>query len=290
MGTCTDLTGMRFGKLVVLERVENQGKYSAWLCQCDCGEKKVVRGGNLKSGQVKSCGCLARGPKEDLTGKRFGRLVVVGLHGHHKKRLEWECKCDCGKTCYVATLYLNNGDTKSCGCLHDDSIRERATTHGLSRVGKRDPRYIELYVIHTRCYNTNAPNYKHYGGRGIGVDYVWNLKENPDALNNWIKWCDESGFRKGLTCERIDVNKGYCPENSTWVPIGQQAWNLRRSVRLKNGRTVISVLVSLGLLSKSSDDINLYHRCLYSVKEHGELPQEIVELAKSQNKLFLLED
>ncbi|HNA61994.1 MAG TPA: hypothetical protein PKW79_02840 [Rhabdochlamydiaceae bacterium] len=49
---------MKFGKLVVIKRVENIGKQSGWLCQCVCGKKKVVRYHSLKSGVTKSCGCL----------------------------------------------------------------------------------------------------------------------------------------------------------------------------------------------------------------------------------------
>lgn len=53
-----DLTGQRFGRLVVLKRSDNIGKKPAWVCKCDCGNEKIVTGGNLKSGHVSSCGCL----------------------------------------------------------------------------------------------------------------------------------------------------------------------------------------------------------------------------------------
>lgn len=54
-----DLTGQRFGRLVVKERAANIGRQTAWLCICDCGKEKVVQGWNLKSGQCSSCGCYA---------------------------------------------------------------------------------------------------------------------------------------------------------------------------------------------------------------------------------------
>ena len=58
-----DLTGQRFGKLTVLQRAEdkiykNGQKRSCWLCQCDCGNKKEVAAHHLKSGEIKSCGCI----------------------------------------------------------------------------------------------------------------------------------------------------------------------------------------------------------------------------------------
>lgn len=56
-----DLTGKRFGKLIVIS-FDHSNKYAYWLCECDCGNEKVIRGSNLTEGLVKSCGCL-RGKK-----------------------------------------------------------------------------------------------------------------------------------------------------------------------------------------------------------------------------------
>lgn len=58
-----DLTGLRFGKLVVLKsegiHITPTGKKKfLWLCQCDCGNKKVVTGKRLIEGRTKSCGCV----------------------------------------------------------------------------------------------------------------------------------------------------------------------------------------------------------------------------------------
>lgn len=64
-----DLTGQKFGKLTVIERAENKGKNTCWLCQCECGKRKVIISYQLINGKTKSCGCL------------------VGHNGtHHKSR------------------------------------------------------------------------------------------------------------------------------------------------------------------------------------------------------------
>ena len=60
-----DLTGMRFGKLVVISRCENieiknHASRPAWICQCDCGNIKKVLGDALKVGKTSSCGCVRR--------------------------------------------------------------------------------------------------------------------------------------------------------------------------------------------------------------------------------------
>ena len=58
-GTVIDRTGERYGRLVVMERAPSEGAPGArWLCQCDCGRKKIVRAGDLQRGSTRSCGCL----------------------------------------------------------------------------------------------------------------------------------------------------------------------------------------------------------------------------------------
>ena len=59
-----DLTGQRFGRLVVIERAPRppyyEGTYAWWRCRCDCGNETVVRGRRLTNGETKSCGCYKR--------------------------------------------------------------------------------------------------------------------------------------------------------------------------------------------------------------------------------------
>lgn len=59
MSLCEDLTGRRFNMLVVQRRVANSKRgQSRWECLCDCGNSTIVTASNLKTGAVKSCGCL----------------------------------------------------------------------------------------------------------------------------------------------------------------------------------------------------------------------------------------
>lgn len=64
-----DLTGKRFGMLTVVELAECNGM-SKWLCHCDCGNDKVILGGNLTSGKSKSCGCTVKA-HGDSTSKLY---------------------------------------------------------------------------------------------------------------------------------------------------------------------------------------------------------------------------
>lgn len=57
MSKMRDLTGKKFGKLTVINRVDNKGEKVCWLCKCDCGNETCVTTSNLVTGHIKSCGC-----------------------------------------------------------------------------------------------------------------------------------------------------------------------------------------------------------------------------------------
>lgn len=77
MSLCDDLTGRRFNNLVVLSRAENGNHGNArWNCVCDCGNVIIVAGSNLKTGAVKSCGCLKHKKRDThhLSNTRLYRI------------------------------------------------------------------------------------------------------------------------------------------------------------------------------------------------------------------------
>lgn len=64
--------------------------------------------------------------REDLTGARFGRLLVTGDSGERKQRaVMWSCLCDCGSSVAVKTQLLKRGITRSCGCLQRDLASQK---------------------------------------------------------------------------------------------------------------------------------------------------------------------
>lgn len=70
------IVGKKFGRLTVIEFDHRNDGHDYWLCECDCGNKKVVRRTSLMSGNTSSCGCLKH-KHESLIGRRFGRLTVL---------------------------------------------------------------------------------------------------------------------------------------------------------------------------------------------------------------------
>lgn len=123
-----DLSGKRFGRLVVLDLDHILNRKSYWKCKCDCGNETVVLGSNLSKGTTKSCGCLLNDYlntiKNDLTGKRFGRLTVVKIDKHNSgEKIRYICDCDCGtKSKSIGYTNLMNSDTISCGCYGREMV------------------------------------------------------------------------------------------------------------------------------------------------------------------------
>lgn len=128
--TYTDLVGKVFGNWTVISRRGSDKHHNIlWLCECVCGIEKEVRGNGLVSGKSTSCGCSY---KTDLTGKRFGKLVVVREDLTQKPDRCWVCQCDCGNTKTIIGSSLKQGVSNSCGCSKGEWIRQSKITHGLS--------------------------------------------------------------------------------------------------------------------------------------------------------------
>lgn len=129
-----DLTGQRFGRLVVLGRAENKGKDTMWHCRCDCGNEKDIRGASLQAGLTKSCGCLSKETTskvrfKDISGRKIGMIEVLSrvpsVKNESKKRTYYKCRCSCGNVFVTERERILNGNTKSCGCYKSEQSHKR---------------------------------------------------------------------------------------------------------------------------------------------------------------------
>lgn len=146
-----DLTGQRFTRLTVLEYADEEhqvyyGKHHkvTWKCQCDCGNICYATSENLKKGHTPSCGCITkenrRASLKDLSGQRFGHLIVLKFIGTINRNSRYLVQCDCGKIYEVYAQNLTQGNTTSCGCVKEShgeqKIREILTINNIDFIAQ----------------------------------------------------------------------------------------------------------------------------------------------------------
>lgn len=160
----------------------------------------------------------------DLTGQRFGRLVVVKRSDRvDRGGAIWECKCDCGAVTHVYATHLKSGVSKSCGCLGRE--------HRLASKQKHNEAGTRLYRVwacmKTRCYTPSNTSYERYGGRGIRVCDEW--RNSYEVFRDWAmaNGYDPNAKRGACTLDRIDVDGNYEPNNCRWVSNSEQQRNKR---------------------------------------------------------------
>ena len=144
----------------------------------------------------------------DISGKRFGKLVVTEAKEHRNKQIAWLCKCDCGNEVVVRGSQLRRGRTKSCGCLRKE--RNNWTGHG------------EISGSYWFSIKTHAKQRDRE--LGVTLRHVWDLflKQNRCCALSGLDLVFVSDYRKNkrqqtASLDRIDSSKGYVRGNIQWV-------------------------------------------------------------------------
>jgi len=166
---------------------------------------------------------------QDITGKRFGRLVAVRCVGRTRNSSPlWELRCDCGKTVVRQGSAVRAGTIRSCGCLMREVAAASQRTHGQSRTRE----YWCWRAMIARCYNPKDAGYENYGGRGITICDRWRA-----SVLNFI---EDMGRvpSPDHSIDRINVDGNYEPGNCRWAVTAVQVSNKRCNHRLTyNGVT-----------------------------------------------------
>lgn len=232
MGKFIDRTGQRFGRLVVIGLATYRIRGgTTWRCRCDCGREKIARSADLSAGDVTTCGAHRGLRFIDLTGQRFGELVVIGIARHKiRGRPAWRCLCDCGREKTAAGDTLRAGDVTTCGAhrsarflaLHSAPQEKKRKYPIGSDTNSRI--YTIWRAMKMRCYSRSHKALPRYGGAGIVVCDEW------QHFEGFRQWALASGYAPTLTLDRVDNERGYEPSNCRWATRFEQSRNRRRPI------------------------------------------------------------
>ena len=138
---------------------------------------------------------------------------------------------------------------------------------------RKDPLYVTYQGMHARCEKKSHPSYINYGARGIHVCDEWSGKDGFFAFK---KWSMHVGWHKGLTLDRIDNDKGYCPNNCKFSTKTEQNYNRRSNIYYE----YCGISMPLGMIAKLED---VKYSMLYSrVRKKGmSIDEALYDIRKS---------
>jgi hypothetical protein len=159
---------------------------------------------------------------KDISGNRYGKLVVIKRDVKKSKPTYWLCKCDCGTIKSIRGSHLKAGKISSCGCSQYQNIHGKCNSREYNSWG----------TMIQRCTNHGNPNYKNYGARGISVCKRW---------YDFTAFYQDMGKRPPNTSlERKNNNLGYYPSNCVWATRNEQNRNTRLRKTNKTGYKGVS--------------------------------------------------
>ncbi len=236
MSKFVDLTGQKFGKLIVLGRGKDyicpgtKAKQPRWKVKCeDCKIEYVLFKSSFLA--TKNQNCNQHNHRYiDLTRQKFGKLTVIKKDEKYyispkskKKSVRWICECDCDTIVSVIGDHLKAGTIAQCKkCQYKE---------------KQLNGYMSAHRLH--CVKQGAKRRNIYFNPKIDREYLWNLylKQNKKCvLTNlpihFAETTKEEISHRGTTAslDRINSAKGYIKNNIQWVhkDINKMKWNLNQ--------------------------------------------------------------
>jgi len=196
-----NLLNREFGMLTVIDHAEsyvskNGDRKTRWKVRCRCGIEKIVYKSDLISGIKLSCGCIQESKKMNLTGDRYGNLIVINEDKPSSYSRRWKVRCDCGTEKIVSQSSLRSGLTVSCGCLRKEKLK-------LARQKSILSNYYKIYK---------------YGAKKRRLVFDITLEEFKIIIKQNCIYCNLStennnSKKKANGIDRINNDLGYVIEN-----------------------------------------------------------------------------
>lgn len=146
---------------------------------------------------------------KDMTGQRFGRLLVIQRDGTYLKNrvAVWLCQCDCGNITSVRGTSLRCGTTQSCGCLSKELTLERV------RLPKGEANFNALYYCYIKNakkrgwnFNLSKPFFRH-----LVIQPCYYCGDSPSNTFRGNKNMNGVFVYNGI--DRVQNEIGYVPDN-----------------------------------------------------------------------------
>lgn len=188
----------------------------------------------------------------NLTNKTFGKLLVIKrvddyVQHNGRKRVMWECVCDCGNIVVVESGNLTTNHSRSCGCGVREAMSRTGKnnkTHGLIKTKE----YYAWASIKELCYNKNYKNYEFCGAKGISVCEEW--------LNSFESFLMDVGFApEGAVLCRINKHGNYEKSNVFWGSMVDVARSKSRTIKIPFKGEYYTIREATELFGFSSKEI-----------------------------------
>jgi len=246
-----DLTGQRFGKLTVINKVEgyiatNGSKPTMLHCECDCGKEKDILKDSLTSNKTKSCGCLKKEKgdidRKSLIGMKFGRLTVLYQTDYYflpsgKRVAQWYCQCDCNldnpNFATASSGSLQSGNTASCGCFAKEQIYKAHKKYnsynlngdcGIGHTFKDEPFLFDLEDFnkikeYCWCYDKDGYVITNSNNKTIWMHrLIMSPKENEDVDHIYhVHHDNRKNELRSITRSQNQMNKVLSIHNTTGI-------------------------------------------------------------------------
>lgn len=200
------LEGQKFNRWTVLKRYGTQDRKSTWLCKCDCGTLRVVKGYTLKHGMSKSCGCYEKEQK-------IKRLTTHGMTNSRLYRIWQAMKNRCENKKSADYQYYGARGIKVCSAWKNDfqSFHDWAKKNGY-----RDNLTIERIDVNGDYEPSNCrwipPNKQHFNMRNN------RMIEFRGKIKTLKEWCNELNLPYNTIHARLNMYK-WSVEKAFTTPI-----------------------------------------------------------------------